>query len=188
MNREGKMEGVGADKERRWFAMRDLKRSNAILPAYKQLAEEGFEVFTPLVARFYTLNGKRIRREVPFMQDLLFVNGVRSDIDPVVAKTPTLQYRFKRGGSFGEPIIVPDDDMQRFITAVRSADNPQYYSAQEVTAMMCGRRIRIVGGALDGYEGILKTVRGSKKKHLVIALPSFLAVGIEVENEYIELM
>lgn len=188
MNCGGEMEGISIDRERHWFAMRDLKRSNAILPAYKQLAEEGFEVFTPLVPRFYTVNGRRVRREVPFMQDLLFVNGIRSEIDPVVAKTPTLQYRYKRGGKFCEPIVVPDDDMQRFITAVQSVNNPQYYSAEEVTAMMCGRRIRVIGGALDGCEGLLKTVRGSKKKHLVIDLPSFLAVGVEIENEYIELL
>lgn len=31
-----------------WFVMRDLKRSNAKLPAYKLLREEQFEVFVPM--------------------------------------------------------------------------------------------------------------------------------------------
>ena len=179
MNIHGNEKSAEINTERRWYAMRDLKRSNAAQPAYKQLAEEGFEVFTPMVSKFYTLNGKRIRRQVPFMQDLLFVNGCRQDIDPVVAKTPTLQYRFKRGGAYCEPIVVPNDDMQRFIGAVQ---------AEEVSAMMCGRRIRVVGGPLDGCEGVLKTVRGSKKKHLVIVLASLLAIGIDLDNEYIELI
>lgn len=188
MSCEGKVKDANIDSARHWYAMRDLKRSNAVLPAYKQLSEAGFEVFTPMVSKFYTLNGKRIRREVPFMQDLLFVNDCRQAIDPVVAKTPTLQYRFKRGGAYCEPIVVPDDDMQRFIGAVQAAGSPKYYSAGEVSAMMCGRRIRVVGGTLDGYEGVLKTVRGSKRKHLVIVLPSLLAVGIEIDDEYIELI
>ena len=34
--------------ERQWFVMRDLKRPNAKLPAYQQLIEDGFEVFTPM--------------------------------------------------------------------------------------------------------------------------------------------
>ena len=188
MNIHGNEKNAEINTERRWYAMRDLKRNNAAQPAYKQLAEEGFEVFTPMVSKFYTLNGKRIRRQVPFMQDLLFVNGCRQDIDPVVTKTPTLQYRFKRGGAYCEPIVVPNDDMQRFIGAVQAADAPKYYSAEEVSAMMCGRRIRVVGGPLDGCEGVLKTVRGSKKKHLVIVLASLLAIGIDIDDEYIELI
>ena len=37
------------DIEKHWYAMRDLKRSNALLPAYKQLSQAGMEVFTPMV-------------------------------------------------------------------------------------------------------------------------------------------
>lgn len=182
------MEASNSDTQKQWYAMRDLKRSNAVLPAYKQLAEAGFEVFTPIVSRLFTRDGKRTRREVPFMQDLLFVNGLRKDIDPIVVKTPTLQYRFKRGGKYGEPIIVPDEDMQRFICAVQATDNPKYYSADEVSSIMCGRKIRMIGGALDGYEGILQTVRGSKTKHLIVTLPSFIAVSVDIHDEYVELL
>ncbi|MBQ8272628.1 MAG: UpxY family transcription antiterminator [Tidjanibacter sp.] len=176
------------DSEKHWYALRDLKRANAILPAYKQLAEEGFEVFTPMESRFYVVGGKRIKREVPVMRDLVFVNDCRKRLDPIVAKTPTLQYRFKKGGKQGEPIIVPDDDMERFIGAVQAANNPKFYSAEEVTPLMCGRTVRMVGGALDGYEGILQTVRGSKTKHLVITLPSLVAVSVEIKDEFVEVM
>lgn len=50
--------------------------------------------------------------------------------------------------------------MQRFIHAVNSTESPQYYLPKELTSAVCGRRIRIVGGALDGYEGRLLTIRG----------------------------
>lgn len=53
---------------------------------------------------------------------------------------------------------------------------------------MCGRNIRMIGGALDGYEGKLQTIRGSKTKHLIIILPSLLAVSVEINDEYIELL
>lgn len=33
-----------------WYVMRDLKRPNAKLPAYKQLSDEHLEVFTPAMA------------------------------------------------------------------------------------------------------------------------------------------
>lgn len=174
--------------ERCWFAMRDLKRANAILPAYKQLMEVGMEVFTPMATRFVVRDGKRIRVEVPVMRDLLFVNESRQNLDPIVAKTPTLQYRFKRGGKQGEPIVIPAEDMARFIGAVQVANSPKFYSAEEIGPLMCGRKIRMVGGALDGYEGILQTVRGSKTKHLVITLPSLLAVSVDIHDEYVEVL
>lgn len=176
------------DTGKHWYAMRDLKRHNAIMPAYKQLAEAGFEVYTPMVIRLSVRGGKRIKREVPVMYDLLFVYDCRNNLDPIVSKTPTLQYRFKRGGKQGEPIVVPDEDMRRFIGAARATDNPRFYSAEEISSLMCGRDIRMVGGVLDGYEGKLQTVRGSKTKHIVIMLPSLLAVSVEINDEFVELL
>lgn len=168
--------------------MRDLKRSNALLPAYKQLSQAGMEVFTPMVSRVFSRNGKRIRKEVPFMQDLLFVNDVRQNLDLIVAKTPTLQYRFKKGGKYCEPIAIPQDAMTRFIGATQASANPKYYAMDEISDLMCGRNIRMIGGVLDGYEGKLQTIRGSKTKHLIIILPSLLAVSVEINDEYIELL
>lgn len=182
------MEATQIDTEKYWFAMRDLKRTNALLPAYKQLDELGMEVFTPMTTRFSTKEGKRVRVEVPVMHDLLFVKENRQNLDPIVAKTPTLQYRFKKGGKQGEPIIIPNEDMERFICAVRASNNPKFYAPEEITPLLCGRRIRIIGGTLDGYEGILQTVRGSKTKHLIITLPSLLAVSVDINNEFIEVI
>lgn len=182
------MEALTPNTEKQWFAMRDLKRANALLPAYKQLAEAGMEVFTPIATRFTVKDGKRIRVESPIMRDLLFVKESRQNLDPIVAKTPTLQYRFKKGGKQGEPIIVPAEDMAKFIDAVQSANNPKFYSAEEIDPLLCGRKIRMIGGALDGYEGILQTVRGSKTKHLIITLPSLLAVSVDINDEFIEVL
>ena len=168
--------------------MRDLKRANALMPAYKQLREAGIEVFTPMTTRFTVKEGRRVKHEEPAIRDLLFVNESRTNLDPIVAKTPTLQYRFKRGGKQGEAIVIPDDDMLRFIGAVQAADTPKFYSAEEVTPLMCGRKIRMVGGALDGYEGILQTVRGSKTKHLIITLPTLIAVSVDINDEFVEVL
>ena len=182
------METLGGSTEKQWFAMRDLKRANALLPAYKQLTEAGMEVFTPMTTRFAVRNGKRVRIIVPAMRDLLFVNESRRNLDPIVAKTPTLQYRFKKGGKQGEPIVIPAEDMMQFISAVQACSTPKFYSAEEITPLLCGRKIRMMGGALDGCEGILQTVRGSKTKHLIITLPSLLAVSVEINDEFVEVL
>lgn len=182
------MEVYPVDTEKHWYAMRDLKRTNALLPAYKQLSQAGMKVFTPMTTRLVVKNGKRTKVEVPVIQDLLFVNDCRKKIDSVVAKTPTLQYRFKKGGRFCEAIVVPDEQMNKFIGAVQAADNPKFYSADEISSVMCGRNIRMIGGVLDGYEGRLQIVRGSKTKRLIIVLPSLVAVSVEIDDEFVELL
>lgn len=172
---------------RQWFVMRDLKRRNAKLPAYKMFRELEIECFTPMVRRLVMVRGKRVNMEVPFMQDLLFVKETHERLDPIVENTPTLQYRFIFGARH-TPMVVRTQDMERFIHAVESTESPQYYQPNEVTADMLHRKIRIIGGLLDGYEGHLLTVRGSKVKRLLVELPHLLMASVEVEPEYIQLL
>lgn len=170
-----------------WFVMRDLKRQNAKLPAYKLLNGMGIKVFTPMVWKLVIRHGKRCREEVPFVQDLLFVQGTRQTVDPIVEKYYTLQYRYVRGG-YKKPMTVKESDMQRFIHAVESVDKPRYYTPEEISPEMVGRRVRIVGGPLDGYEGHLQKMRGAHIKRLFIELHNLLAAAIEVQPEYIQFL
>lgn len=171
-----------------WYAMRDLKRSNAKEPAYKLLADKQFNVFTPMQWKLVVRQGKRVREKQPFIRDLLFVHDSRLRLDPIVNDTPTLQYRYGYGRKYCDPITVPEADMERFIYAVGTTDTPVYYLPEEITPKMYNHRIRIVGGPLDGYEGKLLTTRGSKVKRLLIELPHLLAAGIEVSPEYIQVV
>ena len=175
------------EKQIRWFVLRDLKRPNAKLPAYKFLREERFEVFVPMKSRLITKYGKKEIEEIPVIQDLLFVHTNKERLDPIVAKTETLQYRFLRNCDRA-PMTVPDDEMERFIFAVSTSNNTKYYLPEEITPETFGRKVRILGGPLDGYEGSLITTKGSKMKRLMIKLQNFFVAGVEVSPEYIELI
>jgi len=171
-----------------WYVMRDLKRPNAKCPAYKQLEELGFEVFIPMKWLLVTKQGKRVREKTPVIKDLLFVHTTRNELDSVVRKTPTLQYRYVRGNAFQCPVTVRETEMERFIHAINATDNLTYYLPGELTPDMYGRAIRIVGGSLNGYEGKLLTIRGSKVKRLLVELQGFFSVGVKVEPEYVQLL
>ena len=173
--------------ERQWFVMRDLKRRNAKQPAYLMFKDKGMEFFTPMVHKLLTIHGKREDREVPFMQDLLFVKETKEKLDIIVEAIPTLQYRYKLGVQH-TPIVVRNTDMERFIKAVEATENPKYYRPEEITPDMLNRKIRIIGGQLDGYIGTLVTTRGSKTKRLLVELPMLLAAAVEVNTEYIQLI
>lgn len=173
------------DSDIQWFVMRDLTHYHSKSPAYKMLDGLNIENFTPKVQKLVVRGGKRERIEVPFIHDLLFVHDSRLTLDPIVEKVPTFQYRFLKGGM---PMIVRDKEMEAFKKAVESSVSPQFYHPQEITSDMRKRKIRIIGGNLDGYEGTLVTVRGSKVKRLMVELPTLLAAAIEVEPEYIQLL
>lgn len=178
---------VSGDDACQWFVMRDLTRPNAKQPAYKLLDGMNIRNFTPMVWKLMLNHGKRERRQLPFIHDLLFVYASRAELDSVVETIPTLQYRYLRGG-YKVPMTVRAADMQRFMHAVRFSSSPQYYRPDEVTPSMRNRRIRIIGGNLDGYVGSLITTRGSKVKRLLVEIPMLLAATVEVETEFIQLL
>ena len=170
-----------------WFVMRDLKRVNAKLPAYQMLGDMGIEVFTPMVWKLVMKHGKRIPQKVPFMQDLLFVHGSHEVLDLIVEKVSTLQYRFLRDGK-RTPMTVGDADMDRFIKAVEATENPCYYAPNDIKPDMVGKYVRVIGGLLDGYEGRLQKLQGSRVKRLFVELSNLLTVAVEVQPEFIQIV
>lgn len=172
-----------------WFVMRDLKRPNAKMPAYRQLTEEGFEVFTPFETKIVTNHGKRTKVTVPVIRDLLFVHSSHNLLDSTVQRTDTLQYRYKKGGAYCEALVVPTREMEQFMQVVNSGAKVKYYQPEEITPDMLGANIRILAeGPLYGTEGRLRSLRGSKKKRLIVELTGVLAVEVEVLPDFIELI
>lgn len=174
--------------EKHWYVMRDLKRRNARELAFSELSKAGLEVFTPLVEMVFTVGRRKERRMVPVIQDLLFVHESKQALDPYVERYPNLQYRYQRGKTINEPMSVRDADMERFIRAIGSDVAPVYYQPGELTPAMYGREVEIVGGALNGFTGRLLSVRGLRKKRLLIDLPGLLTAAVEVSPDFIRLL
>lgn len=140
-----------------------------------------------MVWKLIVRQGKRIRLQVPFMPDLLFVYDSRKVLDPIVERIATLQCRFVKGGNH-QPMTVRNEDMERFIRAVDAINNPCYYTPEEIKSSMIGKKVRIVGGPLDGYEGRLQKMQGSRIKRLFVELPNLLTAAVEVQPEFIQLL
>lgn len=175
-----------ANLEKQWFVMRDLKRRNSNVLAIHELTKAGLEVFSPMTQMIMTIGGRRQRREVPVIQDLLFVHEAKNNLDPFVEKNPTLQYRYLRGRTKDEPMTVRKDEMDKFIFAVNNVKTINYYKPGELTAAMYGKKVRIVGGILDRYEGRLLSIKGMRKRRLIVELSGFVTAAVEVEPDFIQ--
>lgn len=174
--------------EKQWYVMRDLKRRNSNVLAIHVLKNAGLDVFTPMTQMIMTIGGHRQKREVPVIQDLLFVHETKEILDLFVAKYMTLQYRYAFGRKQNEPMIVRNEDMEKFIFAVGHTETPAYYQPGELTNAMYGKQVRIVGGMLDGYEGRLLSVKGMRKRRLIVELPGLLTAAVEVEPDFIQII
>lgn len=173
---------------KQWFVMRDLKRRNANTLAIHELKDAGMEAFTPMTQMVMTIGGKKQRRDVPVIQDLLFVHETKAMLDPFVAAHSSLQYRYMFGKTKDEPMTVRTEEMERFMFAVDHARTPLYYRPGEITEAMVGKRVHIVGGVFDGYEGNLLSVKGMRKRRLIVKLSDLLTVAVEVEPDYIRIV
>ena len=175
------------DKENtpQWFVMRFLYGFRE--KTADNLDKAGIKTFTPKKWVVSTKNGRRLKKYVPVIPDLFFVYTVKSKLDPFVEADAYFQYRYKTGGKYKEPLIVPEDQMNRFLAAVASEANPLYFTPDELTAGN-GTRVRLIGGQLDGYEGILKKVKGARAKRLIVEIPGTIAVAIEVTPDLVEIL
>lgn len=173
---------------KRWYVLRDLKRRNARRIALHDLADAGLEVFTPMMQVIESAASGRRRVDVPVIQDLLFAHEDKQILDAHIKRIPGLQYRYMRGQTIDNPMTVRDGDMERFIIAATATGTPEYFRPGEITSEMLGRDIRIVGGPLDGVEGRLLTVRGSRRRRIVVEIRGLISVAAEVSPEFIQML
>lgn len=172
--------------EKQWYVLRDLKRPNAKHPAWQTLPLKGFEVFTPKKKQTIVADGKKIVTERPVIPDLLFVRSDRESLEEEIDSTPTLQFRFVKGAPYRTAMTVRKTEMERFINAVNACPDPEYFLPSELTADKIGRRIRVAGGSLAGYEGTLLKVRGTRRRRLLISLENYIVAAVEIEKDLIE--
>lgn len=170
-----------------WLVMRDLKRHNAKNPAYVMLAKKGFEVYTPMKCNLVRKSGHVEKIVTPAMPDMVFVHCTESKIKPVVELTPTLQFRYVRGG-YLKVMKVEHSDMHRFMEAVRMGNKVDYYTPEEITPDMIGKKVLLKDGPFEGLEVRLLKKHATKKKCIIVELPSVFAAVVEVNPEYIQLI
>lgn len=170
-----------------WYVMRDLKRANALKPAYMHMAEAGFRVYTPMVWKLVSKGGEKERKFTPAVHGLLFIESDRSTLDPYVDQIPTLQYQFARG-AVRTPMEIDSTEMERFIAATTDMANPIYLTPDEILPSMIGKRVEITDGPLKGLQTNLTNVKGRQKKRIFVAIPGVITATVEIDNKYFKLL
>ena len=178
------------ESKREWFVMRDLHRGHRAHLSYQLLAEKGYSTYTPIVK---TIVRDKTRKayivERPYLPDLFFLNAQRSQLIALTNEPKcNFQFRYRYGVSPPAPMVVPDKQMDDFIRANKESEETRFFPVTDIPKSARNSPIRIIGGPLDGLEGLLLRTRGTKRKQLIIELPHFLAISVYVKDEYIEFL
>lgn len=176
------------EKVKQWYVLRDFKKRNAKSPGYKLLPELGIRSFTPMHWVVSARLGKRVREYVPVIQSLLFAYGTKEELNQIIEKENALQFQYRRGAGRNYFMTVPDAEMERFIKAVNNDPAPIYFTPEELTPDKIGKEIRVNGGPLDGYTGVLLKMRGTRKRRLLVKIEGFLAAAVEVNPDFVQLI
>ena len=78
----------------------------------------------------------------------------------------------------GQKIIIPDQEMQRFIAVAGTYHEQLLYFRPDELNLSKGTKVRVTGGDFEGQEGIFLKVKGARDRRLVIKIQGVIAVAM----------
>lgn len=160
---------------KQWYAMRVTYQRE--LAAKEMLKEFDVESFVPMKrTRRIKKNGKTTWSLTSALHNYIFIHSDRKTIDNIKQYTiPWLRYIISP--SKRTPIIVPERDMINFITVAGNAqEDIRYLNPGEIN-LTRGDKVRVLGGAFEGAEGIFMKIEGSRSKRVVVKIEGLVAVA-----------
>lgn len=160
--------------EKSWFAMRAIFHRE--MAAKRLLEAESVEHFIPMRRQVRTVCGRQVSRLVPAIRNLIFVHAEPETVKRIKARADYLQYI--PDAATGRMIVVPDDQMRRFIAVAGTCDDHLLWLRPEEVNWARGMRVRVVGGPFCGQEGVFVKVKGARDRRVVVAVEGVVAIAM----------
>lgn len=160
-----------------WFAM--SATFGRALKAKEFLESHSVRCFVPMKYEVFSTGkqGKK-RKLVPAISNLLFVHATRACIQTLKSEVSYLQYLTRSEGKRRVPIVVPERQMEQFITVCDSYNEKLVYLNPSEINLEKGTPVQILGGPFDGVEGIFVKIEGVRNRRVVIQVSGIAAVVI----------
>lgn len=159
-------------EEKVWFAIRVTY--NRELKVKEDLDARGITNFVPMQYRREERNGVMVKRLVPSVHNLIFIHITQSDMKEY-KMTTDLPIRYIMDRETRKPIIVPTSQMENFIKVAGTYDEKLIYLNPNPGDFAKGERVRIIGGAFAGAEGVFVRVKGDRR--VLINVEGLVAVA-----------
>ncbi len=170
-----------------WFAISAPHRQE--LKAQRLFDLHHIECFVPMHYEVVERRGKKRSILTPAIHNLLFVKTSRRILQQLKTGIPYVQYKTRPENGRNVPIIVPDDQMEQFITICKTCDDNLVYLQPEEINLQEGTRVKILGGTFDGVEGVFVATKGHTEKRVVVLIEGLTAVAMaEVSPDLIQVV
>ncbi len=155
-----------------WFAIRVTY--NREMMVKQDLDNKGVENFVPMQYIYSIKDGKRIKKLVPTIHNLIFIHVHRKWLKEYKAQT-TLPIRYIMDREKNEPLTIPERQMTNFIAVAGTFDEQLIYVPIAPGDFQKGEKVRITGGIFAGAEGIFIRFKGDRR--VVVTIPGVVAVA-----------
>ena len=173
-------------EEVRWFVMMAYKQEAAAERALS--GDDGLEFY---IAKHYIIqqfHGQKKQRLVPVIPNIIFVHASQVEIVRFKEKYNFIKFSTWHTNDGIVYLTVGDKEMNNFIRISNSNENSIRYFKPEEIDLKKGDRVRIHGGQFDGVEGTFIRVKGKRSRQIVVEIPNILALSVEVQPDFIELL
>lgn len=151
-------------------------------------------LYYPTREMVFKENKKIIKREMPYIPGLLFFKIGENNIAPLFREIGDLAWCYRERPSQDAPYsVIPRSEMERFQRFVGKFTEDVEISLSGKEELGIGRRVRITGGLMEGYEGEIYDIEESKDSttgrrmfQLNLSSDQALRWTVSIEDIYIE--
>ena len=153
-----------------WFAIRVSYSRELALKAI--LDAENIENFIPMRYEYIMKSGKRVRKLLPAIHNLVFVYSTRKRIDTLKDRLESsMPIRFIMNREHCRPVVIPESQMRSFILVAGNCDEAVLYVEPAELHLVKGQKVRITGGVFEGVIGEFRPTELSYRPHRFSLFP-----------------
>ena len=146
-----------------------------------ELDRLGIENFVPMTYKVVDVNGEILHRElVPAINNLIFVRSTQERISGLKRSNEVLEplrYMMDLTAEKAHVIMtVPDRQMENFMRVATKTDESVMFLDEKSIVGKEGKRVKIMGGAFEGVEGMIRRVKRCKR--VVVEIEGVASVAI----------
>lgn len=164
-----------------WFPMRVTYNRELVVKAI--LDQRGVESFVPMRYEVVDRHGKRERKLLPAIHNLIFIRSSQNGIYQLKhseERLESLRFMMSRPDTLtatnSEVIVVPDSQMQNFIRVASAEDDSVMFLDRSDYPLSAGRHVRVLEGPFSGVEGVIRRIQNNRK--VVVQITGVAAVAI----------
>lgn len=160
-----------------WFVLRVTYQRE--LRAKEYLDSERIENFVPTkLVRSRGKLGRFVWTREAALHNYVFVRSTKSIVDDLKRyRLPWLRYVMRSRDGSKEILTVPEKQMRNFIAVAGNTDEQVIFLDPEEIDLTRGDRVRILGGAFEGVEGIFVRINNRSGKRVVVRIDGVAAVA-----------